>query len=406
MKKFICCMAAFLLFFTTHLFAEDLNPYKSADNETKTLLDDTDKLIENKQYKSAFERLPTENKNEYIIAKKIEICDNYFATTLMHQTFAFKDLEKDETLDSVRSSNFSGNMVDFDPVKIVADFETKNGASAILEKSLGDYYMSVYTNYEGNWLLEDKEVINNCYNNYLLSYNKDCYDTTSLANFGYMCLATKDFTKAIEVLNKELTYKEDPNIHYNLALALINTGDNKQAAPEAQKAALSYKNLDYKIDAYLLCAEAFSNENSFDEALKQVDTVLAYSENDYRAYDEYVSIYLKNNNFEKAGEYADKLFALAPEKPAATQMVFSRYFTVADDELEKFFVRNLETYKDKPAVLGNLNYHFAYFYFAKKNKDKAVLYGQQAKQNFIDAELYQDETKQAIDEMLEAVQSN
>ena len=404
-KQLLCFFA--ILCITVSVFAEEPNPYASADETTKTILNETDDLINQKKYESAFNHLGTENENEYLIAKKIEICDEYFASSLMHQMFGFKDLAENETLDDVRKNTTELTTIAFDPVKIVTDYETKNGPSAILEKALGDYYSSVYKCYNGNWLMSDDEIIATSCKYYQLAYDKDCYDIISLNNFGYICLEQKQYDKVIDVFQKLLTYSESANIRYNLAIAYMSIGDYKNGLIHANKAAEGYAdNEDYRTDAYLLCADALLYDNNAEEAEVYTKKVLEYDADNYLAFDELIIIYLTEKKYDDAATYADKLFALAPSNPTATQMVFKRYFTQSKEELEKFFIRNLETYKGQPAVVGNLHYYLAYFYYGTENKDKAVETANLAKSDFIDAGTYTDNTKEAVDSLIAECSSN
>lgn len=330
MKKsinyFLAVISTVLL--TSAAFAQDIpDPYAPADAATKQILDETNALISDEKYESAFNHLSKDNTNEYIIAKKIEICDNYFASSIMHQMFGFKDLEAGENLNDIRKNGGSFNSIVFDPVAIVTDYEAKNNTSAILEKSLGDYYMSVYNHYQGNWNENDQDVLAHCIQYYDLAYGKNCYTVQSLDDFSYACLLTKDYSKAAELLEKELNYQSDPNIHYNLAITYINMSNTEKAASEAEQAALGYDtNLDYKIDAYLLCADCMLAGNNVDKAKQYAEMAASFSENDYRIFDEYLEIYLVAKDYDNASKYADKLFAVAPENPSATQMIFKRYY--------------------------------------------------------------------------------
>lgn len=387
--------------------AEEPNPFASADEKTKTILAETDNLIKQKKYETAFHHLGEKNENEYLIAKKIQICDDYFASSTMHQSFGFKDLAENETLNDARSNIENVPTIDFNPVKIVTDYETQNGTSAILEKSLGDYYVSVYNHYSGSWLSPDEEIVADSYKYYQLAYDKDCYDVDSLSNFGYACLQEKQYSKAIEVFQKLIAYADSANSRYNLAIAYMNISDYKNALVQANKAAEAYNdNPDYKTDAYLLCADALTYDNNTDEAEAYAKRVFEYSADNYLAVDELIFINLTAKKYDEAATYADKLFSLAPNSPGATQMIFRRYYANNKDELEKFFIRNLATYQGQPAVLGNLYYYLAYFYYGTNNKDKSVENANLAKNNFIDAGLYADNTKEAVDSLITECSSN
>lgn len=393
---------AVILLATTSLFAENPNLFASADAKTKETITQVDALISKKQYKSAFDKLGKGYDNEYFVAKKIEICDNYFAQSLMHRTFAVEDLEATETLDDIRAKNKTFNTFSFDPVIIVEDYETKHGSSAILEKSLGDYYCSVLMNYSNNWSITDLEIIQNSNKHYQTAYDANCFDYASLTNYIYNCLQIKDYVKAAELINTLFAINSsNVDMHYNLAYCYLQTEQYALAAKEGEVAAILYKdNVNYKVDSYLLCTDAMLNDSQPEKAKYYLDKILEVSPNSYQAYDKYIELYLIKKDYPNAAIYADKLFAVGPEKPGASQMVLQQYMSFnQDDELIKFFERNIKTYSKQSAALGNLYYHYAAFWLNKGNKELASKYINTAETNFIQAGSYSGKLKTAVDQI-------
>ena len=131
MKRFAA--AVFALFCAALVFAQK-SPYDGAPADTQVLLKKADGLIQKEQYESAFGALNALD-DEFMLAKKIEIAINYFAQSMMHQMFAFKNLKKGETLYDVRSGGGSYSLVLFDPVKAVEEFKKKNGDKPVLMRS-------------------------------------------------------------------------------------------------------------------------------------------------------------------------------------------------------------------------------------------------------------------------------
>nr|MCR5612310.1 hypothetical protein [Treponema sp.] len=76
------------------------NVYDGADEATKKLLAEVDACIYQKKYATAFSKL-SEQDNEYVIAKRVDVAINYFVQSMMHQMFAFKDLDEDDDLEYV-----------------------------------------------------------------------------------------------------------------------------------------------------------------------------------------------------------------------------------------------------------------------------------------------------------------
>ena len=101
MKK-SCLILLLIMLLVGFLFA-DTNVYEKMDLNTKKVIQEVDKLIEERKYETAFGTLTTANENEYILAKKIELCTNYFVQSMMHQLFAFKNLVDNEDIYDVRN---------------------------------------------------------------------------------------------------------------------------------------------------------------------------------------------------------------------------------------------------------------------------------------------------------------
>ena len=143
MKRFVA--AVFALFFAVSVFAQK-NPYNGASAGTQVLLKKANEFVQKEQYESAFASL-SDGSDEFVLAKQIEIAINYFAQSIMHQMFAFKNLKKGETLYAVRAGAGSYSAVPFDPVKAVEEYEKKNGEKPVLHYALGLYYDDVLLRY-------------------------------------------------------------------------------------------------------------------------------------------------------------------------------------------------------------------------------------------------------------------
>ena len=108
MKKGIF-LFLFVLAFSSVFAKQFSSVYNGADEKTLEIINTCDEQIEKKQYQSAVYTVGG-CENEYIIYKYIEVCTQYFAQSIMHTLFAFKNLEKNETLYDVRTGEGSFNM--------------------------------------------------------------------------------------------------------------------------------------------------------------------------------------------------------------------------------------------------------------------------------------------------------
>jgi len=395
----------FILFFgviISNLFCE-VDLYSSADKETREIINKADKLVEEKKYETAFHYLSEKNSNEYIIAKKTDICLNYFVQSMMHQMFALKDLNRNEEIDQLRGSKGTYTLIKYDPVSIIQEYEARTKKSyPILNKALGDYYYEVNLRYNGRWIVSDSEIKELAVKNYDLAYTNNCFTSISLANYAELLLYQGNYQKSIELYEQALKQNNELiNAHYNLAIAYLNTKNYKLAIEEAEIANRIYdKNIQYKMDALLLCSDISFLDNQPLKAIGYLEQGLKYTEQDYRFFKKLNKICLSIGDTQKANINADKLFALFPTNPAATQIVMDNYLsTDKSDELILFFNRNIEKFSNKNEILGNLYFHFAYFYNSI-DKEAVLKYAKLSREEFQKAGKYTSEIQNAIEQLI------
>lgn len=394
----------FLIGILTCLFNlySQINLYSGADSSTQLKLKKSDELILNKKYESAFNSLGQDNSNEYIIAKKTEICLNYFVQSLMHQMFAFKDISQNEDLYQLRNDKGTFNMIKFDPVKIINDYDKKNKIP-ILNKALGDYYYDINLRYNGRWIISDDEVQKNSIKYYQLAYNSNCFTAESLANFGEICLSQGNNNQSIELYSKAIQLNNSQtNYHYNLAIAYKNIGNYELSLKEAEIAFIGYSNnVEYQIDSLLVCADSSFLNKQVQESIKYLIKGIQISNNDYRLYKKLNELYLSINDIKNANINADKLFSMFPTNPGATQIILQNYLNAnKQKELIDFYNRNIKIYQNQYEVLGNLYFHFASFYYNENNHELAANYAEKSRDNFIKADMYSDELKNEINKLI------
>ena len=133
----------------TVLFLTLLNLTVFGQTETE-IIEKANDLIANKKYESAFNLLDDfdkENSKPDIVLLKTDIVLNYFVTSMMHQIFALKDIEKDEDIMDYRGREgiFSMQMFQVDSIfiKLIEIYPT----NCKLYKGLGDFYYDVHLKY-------------------------------------------------------------------------------------------------------------------------------------------------------------------------------------------------------------------------------------------------------------------
>lgn len=376
--------------------------YSGAPKATRTKIENANKLVKERKYQSAFTSLGKEDLNEYLIAKKTELCLNYFAQSIMHQMFAFKDLNKNEDLYELRNSKGNFQMEMFDPVKIISEFDPNNKIP-ILNKTLGDYYFDINLRYNSRWLISDNEVQQSAMKYYQLALEHNCFTSQSLANFAETCLYQGDYEKSVELYTRALKIdKTNPNWHYNLAIAYLNTGKFESAIKEGEIAYKGYApNIGYQIDCLLLCADCSASIKKEAGAIEYLQTALQLSTDDYRIYKRLNAFYLALGDTKNAAHNADVLFSMFPTNPAASQIILDNYkHAKKNTELVDFFNRNILKFQGQFEALGNLYFHLAYYYFQENNQVLTTTNAKKAEENFIQANAYTDEVKNAITQFL------
>ncbi len=379
-KKFI--LFTVLLFFTIGLSAKSV--YDSADDATKATLSEIDTLIEQQQYLSAFYK--TSNKNEYLLAKRIEISIYDFAYSIMHQMFAIKDLEEGETLYQVRTS-YEGelSMVMADPVKAVEEFEKSYGEKPILKYALGLYYQDVLDRYGDKWLLTPDELLDKVILNLQKALDQDCYDGYSLSVLATSYYQKKNLDKAISIYQKkqeEFEFTATDNYHYGILL--WNTDKAKDGLGYVVKSIDGYKDYpEFQCDAYVVASRIALETSDLKSAEKYLLECKKKYPADYRVYQYSVALYSIQNNKKKALDSAMKIFEYGTANPATCQMVMDKCNGADKPEFAiEFFKTALKKYSKDDKALQNLYYHYAYQCYLMQEKEQAAEIAEKARSYF------------------------
>jgi hypothetical protein len=335
-----------------------------------------DRLVAERKYLSAYQSLgPTSEDDEAAIAKRVELCINYFAQSIDHRIFAFADLKEGESLGALRGGTGSFSMFAFDPAAAVADFEKAHGPSPVLEKALGDYYYDVLLRYGGRWLESDEAIVARIVVSYEAAFAAGLSDALSLANCaeGYLRRGGAEKAAAYYARSFELGM-DSANAHYNAAYAYLSSGGYSAALSHARRAIELYADdPGYRFDALLLASDAAKGSGDAPGALAFLDEARKISAGDYRLYKKSIPLYLSSGRSTDALRDAQTLFALAPRNPSASQMVMEAYYGAKkNDELAAFFESGLKSYFGDPEALGNLYYHYSQLAHATKDNALAL----------------------------------
>lgn len=394
-----CIIILFIILGFGQIFAQK-TPYDSADTQTKQLLSEIDNLITEKKYETAYSKTD-DIENEYTLTKRIEIATSYFAQSMMHQMFAFKDLEKDETLHSVRTNDGTFSMVMFDPVEAVKKYVEENGAKPILDYALAVYYDSVYYCYGENWLISIDEIINNIVKYAQSGLDNGYYEDWILSELAVFYRRQNNNNKSYETYTKkqQLGFEFTVDDNYNFAWVLLNKGDTKKAVEYAEKSIIGYKdNAQYQADAFLLCTELYTDLKDYKKAEKKYKEWESKTPEDYRIYFNRIYFYGLQNNKDKSIENAKKLFTYGPSNPSTTQMAMQKFYdTKHSDWIKTYFETLIQEYQKDSLALQNLYFHFAYYYSIEKNNEKCKENAVKAREYFTSNDTLTDEISNMLD---------
>jgi tetratricopeptide (TPR) repeat protein len=381
----------------------DNNVWAKADSKITAILNQTDDLISKKAYYSAYKQLNNYSvDNDFILAKEMQICLNYFISSIGHKMFALADLTPEQTVDSMRGQDGSYQMVLCDPTKTFPEYELAHGQSGILRYMLGQYYSEVLNHYPDSE--QDESVIQNSLENYKLAFAMGYSDAHTLGNAGELSIRVGNFENAITYMTQAISLdSSNGNLYYNLAYAYLNAGKNDMALKNLLVAMKIYKNdAQYQYDSYLMESDIYTNLAKFNEALAALDNATTINSQDYHLPLKKNNIYLKMSNFIKAQDFALELFAFGPTNPAAPQLIIENYKKYKyNSQLIDFFNTAIKKYQDNQQALGNLYFYKSEIEYQSNQKDKAISDIKMAKDYFLKVLPATEQVFQAIDDALE-----
>ena len=156
-----------LIFFSRAVFGQ---------TEIETI-NKANELIADKKYESAFKLLDSfdpENNKPDIVLLKTDIVLNYFVTSIMHQIFSLKDLEKNENIMDYRGKEGKFTMQVFQVDSILERLIKTHPDNCKLYQKLGEYYYEAHLKYGNDWLKKDNELFDLMQANFQKAVDGNC----------------------------------------------------------------------------------------------------------------------------------------------------------------------------------------------------------------------------------------
>ncbi len=180
----------------------------------------------------------TANANAFILAEKIRLALDGYAQNTLHLVFGFVDLAEGQDLEFARSGGVDiSDPVEFNPGDLAKAIEDKGEAiPPVLSMMLGDFYHTVWTNYQGQWLQPDEEILAKCAENYERALAYDTFTVQSLDRHSAILVALQRFEAAESVLGKLLAIEPDNHLlSLRLAEIYFSTGRYAEIYPLVDK---------------------------------------------------------------------------------------------------------------------------------------------------------------------------
>jgi hypothetical protein len=331
-------------------------PYPGADLATRKILVDCDGLVEQGQYRAAFEALaPAADDSDLVIAKRIEL-------SLKH---GVRSLDRAE--------------ISYDPVEAAARYYASRPRSALLEKGLGDYYFDAFRRSgsgraAGDEAAAAEAAAGAAASHYEAAFRLGLEDAPALADCAECQLALGAYDKAAERYERAFELGEDSaEARYGAAFACLRSGYAAKALDQARKAIAGFAgDPARRFDALLLAADASGAKGDLAGGLGYLDAARQIDSGDYRLYDRSIRFRLAGKDVANALADAGSLFGLSPRSPGAAQLVMEAFEGAGrKDLLPGFFDRALGDYAEDPEALGNLLFHYSLVAYGARDGARA-----------------------------------
>ena len=229
----------------------------------RVVIETVRELAKQGKWKSAWAVLAEydpENANPFILAQKIRVALDGHLQTTFHLMFGFEDLEAgDELLFKRMEATEPENPVEFFPGDFAQAIEDKGEAvPPVLSLYLGEYFYTVFSSYQGQWLMPDQEVLARGATQFERAYAYDVYTPESLGQYSELLMALEQYEGAEK--EKVLEQRRQLRGTFNTADAAWRRGRETQGlmmsyyhrgSPAIQE---RWRAVQVAVDAFVDCA--------------------------------------------------------------------------------------------------------------------------------------------------------
>ncbi len=365
-------------------------------------LERADKLVNEKKYNSAFNILVKAdpgNDNPDILVRKTEILLNFFADSMMHKTFALRDLKPGESIEDIRGRPGDYELHIFPAGEILSVANRKNPGHGGLHRVLGNYYFQVYHVYGDRWHIDPLEVMNRALKYYGRATELSAMNKGSLYNYGILLLVKKDYLHA-EKIFRELLDRDERSAPawYHLAYIDYERNNLNRAMDMAKKALSYYNESSDRGSVWYLMGLINEKKESCEDAHESYVQALNYDNENYSYLKSLVISSLRTGRENDGMRYAEKMISREPENIGIFKdliyvfgtLQFSKQLITVFDKTEKKYGKNF-------LILGNVYYSRALI-FSRFSKNRKA-----AKKNFLKAADYYKQVYPGDHEVFEII---
>lgn len=118
-----------------------------------------------------------------------------------------------------------------------------------------------------------------------------------------------EYTEAINYFNEALTFKDDPEVYYQLGLVYVQQEEYTQAIEPLQQA----KTLDPSLTGvYMVLSDVYEQQNQLEKALEEIEEGINHNEINLDFYFKAAELATKLNDYEKAEIYYERTLEIEP----------------------------------------------------------------------------------------------
>lgn len=236
--------------------------FTDAPTADKAIITEVEDLIVQGKWLSAWNMLADttkDNQNPWLLAEQIRVALDGYAQTSLHVVFGFVDLKEGQDLETVRyEADEDLETFEFDPYRIASELEAAGEAMPpVLSMMLGNYYYTVWKEYQDQWVQDQMTVLDGAASNYERAFAYDLYTQDTLNHQAEILTALEQFEGAEKVLLKAIEL--DPasmELKLKLAETYYSMQDGERALAEADKVIAAPEDNNQLNDAYIVAIKS------------------------------------------------------------------------------------------------------------------------------------------------------